>query len=55
MRNKTLNKRAFVLGTMVARGWLVSSEVFDALWRACDANGLRTDANDGEGKDARHT
>ena len=45
-RNDTLNKRAFRLGTMVARGWLLPAEVFDALRGAADACGLNWD--DGE-------
>jgi hypothetical protein len=45
-RNNTLNKKAFRLGTMVARGWLSSAEVFDTLLAAANACGLNQD--DGE-------
>jgi AAA domain/Bifunctional DNA primase/polymerase, N-terminal len=45
-RNDTLNKKAFRLGTMVARGWVSAAEVFDALFAAADACGLNSD--DGE-------
>src|SRR4029077_3528357 len=46
-RNDTLNKKAFRLGTMVARGWIPTEEVCDALLTAADACGLNSD--DGEG------
>jgi hypothetical protein len=46
-RNDTLNKKAFRLGTMVARGWISTEEVCDALLAAADACGLNSD--DGEG------
>ncbi len=45
-RNDTLYKKAFRLGTMVARGWISQSAVFDALFAAADACGLNKD--DGE-------
>src|SRR5262249_4041571 len=45
-RNDTLNKKAFRLGTMVARGWISADEVADALLAAADACGLHQD--DGE-------
>jgi hypothetical protein len=45
-RNDTLNKKAFRLGTMVARGWTSAEEVFDALLAAADVCGLNGD--DGE-------
>ena len=45
-RNNTLYKKAFRLGTMVARGWISQSAVFDALFAAADACGLNKD--DGE-------
>jgi hypothetical protein len=45
-RNDTLNKKAFRLGTMVARGWISPAEVFDALFAAAASCGLN--ANDGE-------
>ena len=45
-RNDTLNKKAFRLGTMVARGWISSAKVFDALFDAAASCGLNTD--DGE-------
>ena len=45
-RNDTLNKKAFRLGTMVARGWISSAEVFDTLFAAAAACGLNAD--DGE-------
>ena len=46
-RNDTLNKKAFRLGTMVARGWIPTEEVCDVLVAAADACGLNRD--DGEG------
>ncbi len=45
-RNNTLYKKAFRLGTMVARGWISQSAVSDALLAAADACGLNND--DGE-------
>jgi hypothetical protein len=36
-RNDILNKKAFRLGTMVARRWVSAAEVFDALLAAADA------------------
>jgi hypothetical protein len=45
-RNDTLNKKAYRLGTMVARGWISSAEVFDALFAAAASCGLNAD--DGE-------
>jgi hypothetical protein len=45
-RNDTLNKKAFRLGTMVARGWISPAEVFDALFAAAASSGLNAD--DGE-------
>jgi hypothetical protein len=40
-RNDTLNKKAFRLGTMVARGWLDRVEVEEALLKAATACGLK--------------
>jgi hypothetical protein len=45
-RNDAVNKKAFRLGTMVARGWLSADEVFDALLSASEACCLNAD--DGE-------
>jgi hypothetical protein len=45
-RNDTANKKAFRLGTMVARGWISADEVLVSLLRAADACGLNQD--DGE-------
>ncbi len=45
-RNDTLNKKAFRLGTMEARGWISSEEVFEVLLAAAGACGLNRD--DGE-------
>ena len=45
-RNDTLNKKAFRLGTMVARGWITSAQVFDVLFDAAATCGLNAD--DGE-------
>jgi AAA domain/Bifunctional DNA primase/polymerase, N-terminal len=42
-RNDTLNKKAFRLGTMAARGWISPEEVTDALVAAADACGLNQD------------
>ena len=45
-RNDLLNKKAFRLGTMVARDWISSAKVFDALFAAAASCGLNAD--DGE-------
>ena len=45
-RNDKLNKMAFRLGTMVARGWIGRAEVEDRLLAAATACGLVND--DGE-------
>jgi len=45
-RNNTLYKKAFRLGTMVARDWISQSAVSDALFAAADACGLNKE--DGE-------
>ena len=45
-RNDILNKKAFRLGTMVARGWILYADVFDALLAAAASCGLNAD--DGE-------
>jgi hypothetical protein len=45
-RNDTLNKKAFRLGTMVARGWLSPADVSDTLFAAADSCSLNQD--DGE-------
>jgi hypothetical protein len=37
-RNERLYKVAFRLAAMAARGWLIESEITDALVRACEAN-----------------
>ena len=37
-RNERLYKTAFRLATMAARGWLMESEIIEALVRACEAN-----------------
>jgi hypothetical protein len=42
-RNETLNKMAFRLGTMISRGWIGRADVGDALYAACQANGLVSD------------
>jgi Bifunctional DNA primase/polymerase, N-terminal/Family of unknown function (DUF5906) len=42
-RNETLNKAAFVLGTMVARDWVTRDEVEDALRAAMEGNGYAAD------------
>jgi hypothetical protein len=42
-RNNSLYKTAFKMGTMVARGWIGKSTVADALWCACESNGLVRD------------
>ena len=45
-RNDLLNKKAFRLGTMVARDWISSAKVFNALFAAAASCGLNAD--DGE-------
>jgi hypothetical protein len=42
-RNNTLYKKAFRLGTMVARGWVSRTEVFAALFEAAATCGLNED------------
>ena len=42
-RNNALNAAAFRMGTMIARGWIGRADVADALWAACEANGLVAD------------
>ena len=42
-RNNSLNISAFRMGRMIARGWVEKSDVVDALWRACELNGLLPD------------
>jgi hypothetical protein len=42
-RNQALNKAAFVLGTMAARGWISRDEVEDALRAAMARNGYEAD------------
>jgi hypothetical protein len=42
-RNNVLNAVAFRMGTMIAREWIEKSTVADALWRACERNGLVRD------------
>jgi hypothetical protein len=42
-RNNELNRAAFVLGTMVARGWLTAEEVANALGAAMRLNGYEAD------------
>ncbi|KRQ94455.1 DUF3987 domain-containing protein [Bradyrhizobium valentinum] len=37
-RNERLFKTAFRLATMAARGWLMESEIFETLLRACEGN-----------------
>lgn len=45
-RNEILNSVAFRMGRMIASGWIEKPVVADALWAACEANGLVGD--DGE-------
>jgi hypothetical protein len=42
-RNNSANAAAFEMGRMVARSWIDESTVIDALFRACEANGLVAD------------
>ena len=42
-RNNALNAAAFRMGTMIARGWIGRADVGDALYAACQANGLVSD------------
>jgi hypothetical protein len=46
-RNNALNGAAYRLGRMVSRGWISRPDVADALWAACESNGLVVD--DGAG------
>ena len=45
-RNDLLNKKAFAMGRMVGAGWINRAEVADALWQACEQNGLTADVNE---------
>ena len=52
-RNNALNKAAFVLGTMAARGWISAQEVEDALTRGDGAQRLcRRQGQQGDRRDA---
>jgi Bifunctional DNA primase/polymerase, N-terminal len=42
-RNNALNSAAFRCGTMIARGWISRTDVGDALYSACQQNGLVAD------------
>jgi hypothetical protein len=42
-RNNLANAIAFRMGRMVARGWIDRGQVIDAVWQACQANGLARD------------
>jgi hypothetical protein len=42
-RNNRLNACAFRMGRMIARGWIKSADVGDALWGACESNKLVQD------------
>jgi hypothetical protein len=42
-RNNALNAAAYRMATMIARGWISRSDVADALWAACESNGLARD------------
>ena len=42
-RNNALNGAGFRMGTMVSRGWIPRPDVADALWAACESNGLVQD------------
>jgi hypothetical protein len=45
-RNNDLNVAAFKMGTMVAPGWIDKTAVVDALWKACETNGLAAEGAD---------
>lgn len=46
-RNNTLNTAAFKMGGMVAANWIDKAAAANALWKACEANGLvRDDGGD---------
>jgi hypothetical protein len=47
-RNNRLNVAAFRMGTMIARGWIGRAAIGDALYGACQQNGLVSD----DGNDA---
>jgi AAA domain/Bifunctional DNA primase/polymerase, N-terminal len=42
-RNDRLNAVAYRMGRMIERGWIELRPVVDALWRACEQNGLASD------------
>jgi hypothetical protein len=42
-RNNALNRAAFRMGGMIARGWVDHGNVADCLWNACIRNGLVAD------------
>jgi len=39
-RNETANALGFQMGTTIARAWIPRDTVFNALWEACERNGL---------------
>jgi AAA domain/TOTE conflict system, Archaeo-Eukaryotic Primase domain len=45
-RNDKLNASAFRMGTMVAREWISRSVVEQALWEACEKNGLAAEEHE---------
>jgi hypothetical protein len=45
-RNIALNNAAFRMATMIARGWIGRADVGDALYAACQANGLVSEDGD---------
>jgi Protein of unknown function (DUF3631)/Bifunctional DNA primase/polymerase, N-terminal len=42
-RNNMLNSSAYRMGRMAARGWIEGPDIADALWEACEINGLVRD------------
>jgi hypothetical protein len=46
-RNEVLNALAYKMGRLIVRGWIRRDLVEESLWRACKANGLLDDPEDG--------
>ena len=45
-RNETANALGFQMGTTIARAWIPCDTVFNALWEACERNGLAVEEPD---------
>jgi hypothetical protein len=52
-RNHLLNALSFKMGRLIVRGWIGRKRVEEYLWRACRANGLLEDPEDGPARTRR--